>query len=127
MLEMIKSRIMVYKKIRPRCIEKEFNKYFFKPRGVPLCELAIIRLGHKEMEAIRLIDVEHINQQDAAKKMLISRATMQRIIDSAIEKVGNALIEGQAIEIEGGHYIIKARKGQRHSETINCQSEPKDK
>ena len=104
---------MVYKKIKPRHIEREFNRHFFKPRGIPLCELQIIRLGHEEMEAIRLIDVEHLNQQDAAKNMQVSRATMQRIIDSAREKIGKALITGQAIEIEGGNYIIKPYKGRR--------------
>ena len=113
---------MVYTTIKPRCIEKEFNNYFFKPRGIPLCELVVIRLGHEEMEAIRLIDVEHLNQQDAAEKMQVSRATMQRVIDSAREKVGKALIEGQAIEIEGGHYIIKKNKKCRgRCKTVNFQ------
>jgi predicted DNA-binding protein (UPF0251 family) len=116
---------MVYKKIKPRCIEQKFNRYFFKPRGISLRELQIIRLGHEEMEAIRLIDVEHLNQQDAAEKMQVSRATMQRVIDSAREKVGKALIAGQAIEIEGGNYIIKPCKGRRrhgngnHTSIIN--------
>lgn len=94
-------------KFKPRYIENEFEKHFFKPRGVPLSQLTIVRLGHEEMEAIRLIDVEHMNQQDAAIKMNISRTTMQRIIDSAREKVGKALIEGHAIEIQGGHYALK--------------------
>jgi hypothetical protein len=120
-----KELFMVYKKIKPRHIEQEFNRHFFKPRGIPLCELQIIRLGHEEMEAIRLIDVEHLNQQDAAEKMQVSRATMQRVIDSAREKVGKALMAGQAIEIEGGNYIIKPCKDRRrhgngnHTSIIN--------
>lgn len=59
------------------------------------------------MEAIRLIDVEHLNQQVAAEQMQVSRATMQRTIDSARAKIGQALITGQAIKIEGGNYILK--------------------
>lgn len=98
---------------KPRCIEKEFEKHFFKPSGIPLKNLEIIKLGHEEMEAIRLIDVEHLNQIDAAERMNISRATMQREIDSAREKIGRALINGLAIEINGGHYIVKTCHGRK--------------
>ena len=93
--------------IKSRFIEREFENYFFKPRGIPLTELEIIQLGHEELEAIRLIDVEHMNQQDAAVKMNVSRATMQRIINGAREKVGRTLIRGLGMEIAGGHYTTK--------------------
>jgi predicted DNA-binding protein (UPF0251 family) len=99
--------------IKSRSIEKEFATHFFKPKGIPLMDLQIVTLGHEEMEAVRLIDVDHMNQIDAAKKMNISRATMQRVIDAAREKIGRALIEGHAIEITGGNYIIKDGCGRR--------------
>lgn len=95
--------------IKSRFIDKEFDNHFFKPSGVPLSDLEIVQLGHEEMEAIRLIDVDHLNQQDAAERMNISRATMQRVIDAAREKVGKALINGMAIEIAGGHYTTRER------------------
>lgn len=98
---------------KPRSIEKEFEKHFFKPNGVPLKSLEITRLGHEEMEAVRLIDVEHLNQIDAAEKMNISRATMQRVIDTARAKIGTALINGIAIEIDGGHYVVKTCHGRK--------------
>lgn len=93
---------------KPRYIEKEFDKHFFKPNGIPLRSLEIIKLGHEELEAVRLIDVEHMNQNEASELMKISRATMQRVIDAAREKIGKALINGYAIEIDGGNYAIKA-------------------
>jgi len=93
--------------IKPRCIEKEFSSYFYKPSGVPLSQLQIITLAHEELEAIRLIDVLHLNQIDAAEKMNISRSTMQRVIDTAREKLGSAIINGFAIRIEGGTYTVK--------------------
>ena len=90
-----------------RFIEKEYDTHIFKPKAIPLSKLAIINLGHDELEAIRLVDVEHLRQEDAAKKMGISSATIQRIIETAREKIGKALINGHAISIDGGFYKVK--------------------
>jgi uncharacterized protein len=105
--------IMSPQEIKPRCIEKEFDTYFYKPKGVSLSEINIISLAHEELEAIRLIDVLHFNQNEAAEKMNISRSTMQRVIDTAREKIGSAIINGHGIRIEGGTYIVKKCRGRR--------------
>ena len=109
---------MAPKEFKQRFIEKKFDGYFFKPTGIPIRNLEIIKLAHEELEAIRLIDVEHLNQQDAAILMKISRSTMQRVIDKAREKIGSALINGFAIEIGGGNYQIKPnccrKRNRRH-------------
>ena len=90
-----------------RFIEKEYDSHIFKPKAIPLSKLKIINIGHDELEAIRLVDVEHMRQEDAAKKMGISSGTIQRIIEATREKIGKALIDGQAISIDGGHYKVK--------------------
>ncbi|MFU0799332.1 MAG: DUF134 domain-containing protein [Xylanivirga thermophila] len=63
-----------------------------------------IELKVEELEAIRLKDVEGLTQEECAQKMEISRQTFQNVIDAARRKVAIALVEGNAISIQGGHY-----------------------
>lgn len=78
---------------------------YFKPDGVE--EPLEYKLKLEELEAMRLKDIEHLSQEEAAKLMQVSRQTFQNIIDSARNKVALALTEGTAIRICGGHYKIK--------------------
>jgi len=58
-----------------------------------------------ELEAVRLADFEELYQEDAAKKMNISRQTFGNIINSAHKKIADVLLHGKALKIEGG--IVK--------------------
>ncbi len=58
----------------------------------------------EELEAIRLKDLEGLEQEECATKMQVSRPTFQRILLSAREKVADSLIKGKAIRIEGGNF-----------------------
>jgi predicted DNA-binding protein (UPF0251 family) len=75
---------------------------YFKPQGIPIRFLDQVELGIDEFEAIRLADFEGLNQEEAAPKMNISRATFGRIVTEARNKIANALVNGKAIRIEGG-------------------------
>ncbi len=75
---------------------------YYKPRGIPLSALQQVTLTVDELEAIRLADFEGMYQEDAAKKMNISRQTFGRIIESAHRKIADALTNGKALLIEGG-------------------------
>ena len=75
---------------------------YFKPRGIPLSDLQEIGLTIAEFEAIRLADLEELYQEDAAKKMDISRQTFGNIIAAAHKKIADAIVNGQALKIEGG-------------------------
>ena len=75
---------------------------FYKPRGIPLSILQHVNLTVDELEAIRLTDLQGFYQEQAAKKMNISRQTLGRIIESAHKKIADALVNGKALSIEGG-------------------------
>jgi len=75
--------------------------YYFKPAGIRMISLEEIILTLPEFEAIRLIDLEEIPQEQAAKKMKISQPTFSRILTSARKKISEAIIKGKAIKIEG--------------------------
>ena len=76
----------------------------FKPAGIPMRELEEVVLTVEELEAIRLRDVEGLEQEPCAERMNISRPTFVRIINSARTKVAEALVRAKAIRIEGGTY-----------------------
>ncbi|GMQ65115.1 DUF134 domain-containing protein [Vallitalea maricola] len=88
-----------------------FPEYtYFKPRGKSDQELEEIILNIEELEAMRLKDIEKLNQEKCAEKMHVSRQTFQNIIDSARQKVTKALTSGMAINITGGIYCTKKCK-----------------
>ena len=63
-------------------------------------------LTFDELEAIRLADFEGLYQEQAAKKMNISRQTFGRIVESAHKKIADALVNGKALSIEGGPFEL---------------------
>lgn len=87
---------------RPRlCRRINFNPNvrYFKPQGVPLRELDDVELTLEELEALRLKNIEGLEQTEASAKMKTSQSTFQRILVSAYKKITEALIEGKAIKI----------------------------
>lgn len=73
---------------------------YFKPSGIAVTDLEVINLELDEFEALRLKNVEELDQTEASKNMEISQSTFARILDSAYKKVSTALVNGKAIEID---------------------------
>ena len=95
--------------VRPkkhRFVKSEPEVTYFKPRAIPLSELEEVCLSIEEIEALRLKFLEKLEQEDAAKKMNVSRTTFWRVLSSAGEKISDALINGKAIRIDGGTYKL---------------------
>ena len=92
----------------PKCRRVAFlpNVTYFKPAGIPLRTLDEICLSMEEVEAIRLKDLEGLEQEQGAEKMNISRPTFQRVLTSARQKISDALLNGKAIRIEGGNFEV---------------------
>lgn len=58
----------------------------------------------EELEAIRLKDLEGLEQEECAERMQVSRPTFQRILLASREKVADSLINGKMLHVEGGNY-----------------------
>lgn len=86
------------------------HQTYFKPAGIPLKDLSEVTITVEEMEAIRLKDLEGLEQQACAEKMQVSRPTFQRIISGARAKIARALVEGKAIRVQGGNFKVAQRK-----------------
>lgn len=82
---------------------------YFKPAGIPLDNIQEVRLSIEEAEAIRLKDIECLEQDACAEKMNVSRSTFARILLLARQKMADALLNGKAIRIEGGNYELTKR------------------
>lgn len=91
----------------PRKVSFHPEATYFKPVGIPLGELEQEVLTHDEVEAIRLIDHDKIEQNEACKKMGISQATLSRLLSSARQKISQALVHGKAIKIYEGDIELK--------------------
>jgi len=79
---------------------------YFKPRGIPMFDLEEVRLTVDQREAIRLSDLQGMSHEEAGRHMGVSRATFGRIIQQARKAVADALINGKAINVEGGSYKL---------------------
>ncbi len=83
----------------PRRVRFSPEVYYFKPQGVPLRFLEEVEILPEELEALKLYEVDGLDQKNAAEKMEISQPTFARILDKAIKKTAEALINGKAIRI----------------------------
>ncbi|NNG67052.1 DUF134 domain-containing protein [Caldanaerobacter subterraneus] len=102
-----------------RWVRSEPNVTYFKPVGIPLSMLEEVILTVEELEAIRLKDLEGLEQEECADMMKVSRPTFFRIITSARQKIADALVNGKAIRVEGGNYKVygedmRGHGGMRH-------------
>ena len=83
---------------------------YFKPANIPLTQLQEVRLSVEEAEAIRLKDIEGLEQEECAQRMCVSRTTFARTLLLARQKMADALVNGKAIRIEGGNYEMAVRR-----------------
>lgn len=83
----------------------------FVPHGISVS--GEVFMSVEELEAIRLSDFEHLDQESAANMMEVSRHTYGRILANARSIVAEALITGKALKVEGGAYEFRGRGRRR--------------
>jgi len=69
----------------------------FIPR--PVGNPTPIELTYPEYEVLRLVDLEELTQEEAAKKMNTSRGTIWRLLQNGRKKVTQALTESRPLVI----------------------------
>ena len=88
-------------KKRRRCRAYDGDRVF-KPRSIPMSQLEVIRLELAELEALRLCDLEGLDQEAAGLRIEVSRGTVQRMLKEGRRKVVEALVNSSALVIERG-------------------------
>jgi predicted DNA-binding protein (UPF0251 family) len=79
------------------CPFEDFRGEIFKPRATPMSELEIVTLYQDELEAVKLCDLEGLTQEEAGKRMGVSRGTVQRLITTAHRKIADAIVNQKAL------------------------------
>jgi len=92
--------------VRPRKTRKVsfFPEVYFKPSSKFVNEIS---LKVDEFEALRLKDTEGLEQIEASRKMGISQPTFHRLLLDARKKVSDAIVNGKAIKVKGGDFILR--------------------
>jgi len=78
----------------------------FRPFGNQGQSGETLCLLFEEYEAIKLSDYNLLTQEEAAKKMNVSRPTFTRIYEKARQTIALAFVEGKVIVIEGGNVAV---------------------
>jgi len=76
------------------------NSSYFKPAGIRMIELEESILTMPEFEAIRLVDLTEVPQEEAGKQMQVSQSTLSRVLKSGRKKIADAIVNGKAIKID---------------------------
>jgi predicted DNA-binding protein (UPF0251 family)/predicted Fe-Mo cluster-binding NifX family protein len=79
---------------------------YFKPKGLPLRELEEEILLIEGFEALRLVEIEGLDQENAAYRMNISRQTFGRVLSAARLSVAKVVVLGRALRITGDYYTV---------------------
>ena len=93
-----------------RQIDGSFGVVYYKPRGVGLSDLEQVDLNLDEIEALRLVDFEGLNMEDAADRMRISKPTLCRLVNVCRCKLADAICNGKAISIVDADNFIYLTK-----------------
>ena len=96
-------RILGPRNAKCRRVCQEFSERVFTPQEKPE---EFITLNVDELEAIRLCDLEGLDQEEAAGRMGVSRGTFQRMLYSGRNKSAEALCMGKGLVIAGGNYEV---------------------
>lgn len=83
----------------PRTLCGTPPKSCFKPNGIPMAQLKRVALAADEFEALRLVDLEGMQQIQAAAVMGVSRQTLANIVKTARRKVVSCLANGHALSL----------------------------
>jgi len=79
-----------------------------------MAELEHELLQLDEFEAIRLCDLDGLEQGEAGEKMGVSRGTIQRLLETGRRKLIQALVERKSIQI--GEFPSCCKHGKRCEE-----------
>lgn len=83
----------------------------FGPLDLTVDKNNCIKMTVDEYETIRLIDLEGFTQEECAQQMNVARTTIQGIYIDARKKIAESLVNGKALFIEGGKYVLCDGRG----------------
>ena len=92
----------------PRRVLDTLPAVTYTPGEMPAAGVADASVTLDGLEALRLADLEGLYQEEAARRMGVSRATFARVLAEARRQVADALVNGKTLRISGG--VINPRR-----------------
>ena len=92
---------------KQRCCRMFGNEIMYKPIAVPCKELQETVIELDEFEAMRLCDLEELDQTAAGERMGVSRGTIQRLLTSGRKKLIQAFMDSRVIRIQNSTDKLK--------------------
>lgn len=71
-----------------------------------------VQMTLDEYETIRLLDLEGLQQEQAAVQMGVARTTVQLIYNNARRKIADCLVNGKRLVIAGGDVALCEKRAQ---------------
>lgn len=93
---------------KQRIASAKIKETMFAPQGLLF---GITDLKGDELEAMRLCDKDELYQERAARRMGVSRRTLERMLFTGRKKVTDALLNSKAIQISIPEYLLMKGKG----------------
>ena len=97
---------MFIHRVHKRKITRLPKSISFNPVDVPLTEVDTVILRLEGLEAMHLVDLNGLKQEDAARVMGVSRKTLWKDLKEARRIVTDALLNGKRIRIKEGNYEL---------------------
>ena len=82
-----------------RAIAYNYGDRYFSPVPLWTAVQPEVVIFFDELEALRLVDMEGLSQEEAGNRMNVSRGTIWRLVSAARKKIVTALVENRPIRI----------------------------
>jgi len=110
------------RRTRRRFVKSTPDNFYFEGIDPSMEGMVIVTVA--EFEAMRLKHYIKLNQSEAAENMGVSQPTFSRILETAHQKVTQAIMEGKKIKVYGGN--IEFLKSFRGYGCFKCDHEWED-
>ena len=109
--------------IKRLCCRRYKADRVYKPQGIPMKSIDTTIISLDQFEAMRLCDLERMDQEKAGEKMEVSRGTIQRLHYDGRKQIVEAMLRENAIIINlkesearhvGMHTHQRKRRARRH-------------
>jgi predicted DNA-binding protein (UPF0251 family) len=94
-----------------RCVECRPGARVFCPAGESAEAIDKVHLALDELEALRLLHLQGMTQEEAGLRLGVSRSTVSRMAQRAHRTVTEALVLGKAVCIDSGPADDGSREG----------------
>lgn len=104
--------------LKKRCCRRYKADRIYKPQGILMKNIDTTIISLDQFEAMRLCDLERMDQEKAGEKMQVSRGTIQRLLYDGRKQIMEAILRENAIiinlkESEARHVDMYTHKRKR--------------